>query len=202
MPATVVGLDLSLTGTGVGVADFDILDDSPVFSCHRFGRKGKRNESHAARFARIDELAWQIRTVVVGLQQTPSLALIEDNPHGAQGGSAFDRAGLWWKVYEHLNQLGIAVLPVNVSKVKIYAVGKGTGIDKDAVLLAAARRYLDAPITNNDEADGWVLAAIGKRLLGEPLEASLPQTHLRALDATKDKPSLRDQLIEMGFNLA
>jgi Holliday junction resolvasome RuvABC endonuclease subunit len=71
---------------------------------------------------------------------------------------------------------------VNVSKLKIYATGRGNKHEKDEVTVALIRRYADAPIQNNDEADATGLAMMGARLLGEPYEKSLPQTHLRAME--------------------
>ena len=63
----------------------------------------------------------------------------------------------------------------------MFATGRGNA-GKDEVLAAAIRRYPAWGIAGNDIADATVLAAIGARLLGHPLEESLPQTHLRALN--------------------
>lgn len=73
------------------------------------------------------------------------------------------------------------LLVVTPAQLKTYATGKGNA-SKDAVLAAAVKRYPAWDITGNDVADAVVLMAIGSRLLGHPIEASLPQTHLRALD--------------------
>jgi crossover junction endodeoxyribonuclease RuvC len=77
---------------------------------------------------------------------------------------------------------------------KTYATGKGNA-SKDAVLAAVVKRYPGWAVTGNDVADAVVLMAMGARLLGHPLESSLPQSHLRALDkltlpqgATKGQP--------------
>ena len=183
MPASVIGLDLSLTGAGVGIADFDVLNEAPLFDVTTFGRKGSSTETFVQRYGRIMMIRHQIRDVVEGFEQTPSLAVMEEPPYGASGGSAVDRAGLWWHVFDMLTMKGVRILPVNVAKVKKYALGKGSGsgTDKDQVMAAAIRRYPDVPISNNNESDAWILTCIGKRMLGEPLEASLPQTHLDAL---------------------
>ena len=147
-------------------------------------RNGKKDEPFVQRHERIITIKWQIRDIVRDLEQLPSLAVMEEQPYGASGGSAIDRAGLWWHVYDMLYALGIPILAVNVAKVKKYALGKGSGAgtDKDQVMAAAIRRYVDIPISNNNESDAWILTCIGKRLLGEPLEESLPQTHLAAME--------------------
>jgi hypothetical protein len=62
-----------------------------------------------------------------------------------------------------------------------YATGKGM-IAKDAVLAAVVRRYVGIDVTCNDEADALILAAMGARHLGQPIEDSLPLTHLAAMD--------------------
>ena len=69
---------------------------------------------------------------------------------------------------------------VPVGTIKKHATGKGNA-GKDEVLLAVSRRYPHAPIVNNDQADAVALAAMGARLLGEPVEDSLPKAHLDAL---------------------
>jgi hypothetical protein len=49
------------------------------------------------------------------------------------------------------------------------------------VLAAVVRRYPHADITGNDIADALVLAAMGARQLGFPIEESLPQANQAAL---------------------
>lgn len=181
---TVVGLDLSLTGAGVGVIGIDTFTEKRDLRVATYGRGGKTTETIEQRLERIERLADEIRDELLSTDLSPSLVTIEEMPYGAKGGSAFDRAGLWWAVVRRCLALGIPVLGINVAKVKTYALGKGSGkgTDKDQVMAAAIRRYIDVPISNNNESDAFVLAAMGARLLGEPVEESLPQTHLRALD--------------------
>jgi crossover junction endodeoxyribonuclease RuvC len=67
------------------------------------------------------------------------------------------------------------------SSLKVYATGNGNA-DKDAVLAAVVLRYQGlVTVVNNDIADALIIAAIGARQIGAPLEASLPATHLRAM---------------------
>jgi crossover junction endodeoxyribonuclease RuvC len=56
------------------------------------------------------------------------------------------------------------------------------------VLTDVVRRYVGAAGTvlrGNDEADALVLAAMGSRHLGQPLEGSLPAAHLGAMAGAK-----------------
>ena len=54
----------------------------------------------------------------------------------------------------------------------------------DAEFIAAARRFPDVEVTNNNEADALVLAAMGARHLGRPID-DMPKSHLTALDAVR-----------------
>lgn len=180
-----VGLDLSLTGAGVAVAhspDAAEWGDEDRFQVHTFGRPGKNDETLDHRLKRIDDTVEQIGSAIVNLIQWPSLAVVEQPAYGQTNGKSHDRSGLWWLVVHRVvHSYGIPLLEATPQKVKMYATGKG-GASKDEVLAAVVRRYPDAPVSNNNEADAFVLAAIGLRLLGEPIEKNLPQTHLRAME--------------------
>jgi crossover junction endodeoxyribonuclease RuvC len=49
------------------------------------------------------------------------------------------------------------------------------------VLAAVVRRYPHTDVTGNDLADALVLAAMGARRLGFPIETSLPVANLAAM---------------------
>ena len=171
----VFGIDPSLTSTGVAFVD---TADRLTVGVGRVQSKGGRADSWPVRATRIGRLADRVAA------ETPAgarLAVIEA-PSLAQrnAGAAHDRAGLWWGIYHRLTAAGVPVLPVPPSCRAKYATGKGNA-GKDEVLLAASRRYPHAPIVGNDDADAVVLAAIGARMLGEPIEDSMPKTHLDAL---------------------
>lgn len=183
-----VGLDLSLTGAGVAMIRND-ESSSPIGKLSTFGYKLPATATLEERGKRIEEIADQVMSCLLspaeesfGVIPNVNLVAIEDMPYGATGAGTIDRAALWWRVVNRILHVGVPVLQVNVSTLKIYATGKGTGVDKDQVMLAIARRYPNAPIANNNEADAFGLAAIAMRLLGQPIEESLPQTHLRAMD--------------------
>jgi crossover junction endodeoxyribonuclease RuvC len=76
---------------------------------------------------------------------------------------------------------GSPVVEVAPALLKKYATGKGNA-GKDEVLAAAIRRYPMANITCNDIGDAVVLAAMGARHLGEPIESSLPQVNHTAME--------------------
>lgn len=179
----VVGLDLSLTGAGIAFIRDDemVAAGEPRFEVNTFGHELKKDATLKHRGDRIRYVADQISGLIDGEMERPDLIAIEDMPYGATGAGTIDRAALWWTVVNRLLRWDLPVVQVNVSTLKIYATGKGTGVGKDEVMLAVARRYPDAPITNNNEADAFGLAAIAARLVGQPIE-TLPLTHLRAMD--------------------
>lgn len=179
----VVGLDLSLTGAGIAVIRDDEFVEQGLsrFDVDTFGHELKKDAPLVARGDRIQFVAGQIVNCITSEIEQPDLVAIEDMPYGATGAGTIDRSGLWWHVVIALQNRGIPIVQVNVSTLKIYATGKGAGVGKDEVMLAVARRYPDAPISNNNEADAFGLAAIAARLVGHPIE-TLPLTHLRAMD--------------------
>jgi crossover junction endodeoxyribonuclease RuvC len=180
----IIGIDPSLTGAGVALirTSWSIEGETtPQFGVHTFGRPGKKGEPLQKRLKRLETLCDEIRGVVTSEMESPDLALIESPAPNQNSGSHHDRSGLWWFLVRMFDRLGITVMEVPIQTVKKYALGKGVG-SKDQVMAAAIRRYPDVPISNNNESDAWVLAAIGARLRGEPVEESLPLTHLAALD--------------------
>jgi crossover junction endodeoxyribonuclease RuvC len=163
----VIGLDLSLTSTGMaGINGYqEVFTDRIVPSKSETGHN-------------------RLRRITLGLHRWISsrteLAVIEGLSFGS-----FDRngeqAGLAWMVRHSLWKRGIPYALVSPSQRMIYAVGNGRA-DKDRVLAATIKRYPQAEIGGNDEADALLLAAMGARHLGRPIESEpLPQTHLRAL---------------------
>jgi Holliday junction resolvasome RuvABC endonuclease subunit len=90
------------------------------------------------------------------------------------------RAGLWWYLATQLHLAGHHIVEVAPALLKKYATGRGNAA-KDEVLAAVVRRYPDADVTGNDIADALVLAAMGARQLGFPIEESLPQANQAAL---------------------
>lgn len=164
----VVGVDLSLTTTGVattsgGSATVSTLTSKPL------------GDSWAAREARLGLLAETVADAV----GAPELVVLEGPSYGSRGGHQHDRAGLWWLVYSALAGISpLAVVPPSTRA--RYATGRGNAA-KDAVLAAVVRRYADVEVTNNDEADALVMAAMGVRWLGAPLEDSMPAANLDSM---------------------
>lgn len=168
LPFHVVGLDLSLTSTGC--AWINVVDGAHHVEVERW-RPPSRGH------LRLDYLMEQVGLAVAGA----TLVVLEGPSFGSVGAGSHDRAGLWWLVAHHLwtRRLDYAVVPP-MSRA-MYGAGRGNAA-KDDVLAAVIRRYPDVPVAGNDQADALILAAMGVRHLGHPLERELPQVNLRAMD--------------------
>ena len=173
---TVIGIDPSLTGTGIAVLRTASVIE-PSATC-TIGSKGHRDDTFTARLQRLEQLTDQITEHAAGAE----LAVIEypTLSQGRQGGH-LDRHGLWWMILARLHDWEVPVAVVTASARACYATGRGNAA-KDQVLAAVVRRYPTVDVQDNHQADALVLASIGARHLGVPVEESLPRTHLRALD--------------------
>jgi crossover junction endodeoxyribonuclease RuvC len=169
----VLGIDPSLTSTGLA-----LIEDGKVTEIDRVRSKKKGHD-------RVQDILTQIwsftrpdlegRTVTVG---------IEGPAMHAKGSSVVQIFGLWGVITHYLWTLHVPYYVVTPSGRCKYATGKGNA-DKDQVLAAVIRRYPDAEVASNDIADALVIAAMGSRYYGHPLEADLPETHLKAMEGVQ-----------------
>ncbi|MCI2958205.1 hypothetical protein MN032_10900 [Agromyces atrinae] len=171
----VVGLDLSLTATGYA----SIRPQAPT-RVQTIKSKGAKDATLAQRAERLHALSAEI----LGSSLAADIVVIEQPAYNQTGGSHHDRSGLWWLVTDALVPIVERVIEVTPPTLKKYATGKGNA-SKDEVLAAVIRRYPDIEVTNNNEADALVLAAVGARLAGHPIEASLPAANLAALEKVR-----------------
>ena len=169
MSAYVAGIDLSLTSTGLAVIGPDGVQ------VHRIQSKGHKDATLIERVVRLRRIAVELDDRLTG----GDLIVIEQPAYSRTTGHMHDRSGLWWLIVNSLSWHTPVVEVAPTARCK-YATGKGNA-SKDAVLAAVVRRYPDVDVTGNDVADALVLAAMGARALGHPIEASLPQTHLDAM---------------------
>jgi crossover junction endodeoxyribonuclease RuvC len=185
----VTGLDLSLTGSGVVTVETAPVPGFPAsapaseavqMSLAEYGSKPTTPDL-AARGARLRSVA----TPVLRAARGSDLVVVEDLYMGSGTGGQLDRAGLFWLVVNSLTAAGIPVALATNNHLKMYALGKGggKGTDKDYVLAAVIRRYPGAPVQSNNTADALVLAAMGARHLGCPIDPDLPESHTRAMKA-------------------
>lgn len=168
----VVGLDLSLTGTGIATPRGVQLVES----------KGAKAATLAERRERLAALAYRITNECDIVRA--DLVVIEQPAFSRTQGSQHDRSGLWWLVVDIIiGALSMPVAEVTPSGRAKYATGKGNA-SKDMVLAEVIRRFPEYQGNNNNTADSYVLMAMGLDHLGCPL-VEMPKTHRAALDAVR-----------------
>ena len=169
----VVGLDLSLTSTGLAC---NHLGDPHAY-VRTIKSTGHKGDSWTDRLRRLSTLTDRI------LENIPdgALVMLEAPSYGSQTGAQHDRSGLWWLVFDALTLYGgRIVVPVAPTARAKYACGKGNG-GKDAVLAAVVRRYPLIEVEGNDQADAVALMAMGNRLAGKPIDDPMPQANLEPM---------------------
>lgn len=169
-----VGLDLSLTSTGVAIIHNGAATVQRVIS------KPVPHATSADQAHRIDMLVAAILGAIPDSDVTK--VAVEGPSYASTGSAAHILGGLWWAVRIALSRLGYDVAVVAPGTVKKYAAGRGNA-GKDEVLAAVVRRYPDVLVRGNDEADALTLAAIAARIDGAPLETSLPDVQAAAVSA-------------------
>ncbi|MEV5915783.1 hypothetical protein AB0M00_43740 [Streptomyces chartreusis] len=171
----VVGVDPSLTGTGIA---------SSYGWCEVIGYKKQRAKNpgitqlpHTERIRAMRTLALQVLESI----HLPNLVVMELPAVSRSGGGAHERGWFWWHLYSELTRYEVPVALMAPNARALYATGKGTAA-KGAVIDAVSRRFPQWTTEGNDNAaDAVVLMAAGRDWLGHPL-TSMPKTHRAALD--------------------
>lgn len=168
--AQVIGLDTSLTATGIAHTDG---------WCRVVGYTDKKNPiTKLPHPARLDAMRGVLHGILHNVDA--DLVVMETPALSRAGGGAHERGWLWWEVYRHLAEASIPVGLMSTNQRALYATGKGNA-GKDAVIDAVARRWPSWQTGGNDNcADAVVLMAAGLDWLGAPV-AVMPQQHRKAL---------------------
>lgn len=184
-PPCVVGVDLSLTATGVAWPNGDV---------ESFGRAGLTGNKLSVndKIAKLQLLAREIfylitsRTgigiAVVGMEMLPT----------ARTHSQSERAYLWWRVAELLDKQAIPVIDIPPALIKMYISSWGDANKREVV--AAVREHLPQfeirrtgkggkllTTYDDNKADSATICAMLCDLLGHPLVA-VPAAGRAALD--------------------
>jgi hypothetical protein len=180
MTPRVVGLDLSLSSTGIAHPDHDydphgysLPKDAPVID----------------RIARIVHLRDRILTAVMPagpdsrrgpFASTPPLVVIEGFSFGSPQG-ATEAGGLGWIIRLALHEHSIPFAIVAPATLKKFATGKGNAGKDDMKLAAQSRLGLTFTGTGSgDRCDARWLQEMGLHHLGAPT-VELPAVNLSAL---------------------
>jgi crossover junction endodeoxyribonuclease RuvC len=144
----ILGIDASLTGTGVVLLSDNVKD-------HR------RIESKNTGVKRLIEIEDILKNIVDAVPI--DLVVIEDYAYskGNQAHQVGELGGVIRRMLFKKMQKWIVVAP---SQVKKFATGKGNA-NKDLVLMNVYKKW-GVEFSSSDEADAFVLAKIGQALLG------------------------------------
>lgn len=160
-----VGLDLSLTATGIAPVDGVTLTVQPG--------KGLRG---AARLAEMRESILTLATA----GGVPDMVVIEGPAYSrALGAGHHEAAGLWWQVVCSLHTAGIPYAVATPSTLKKYATGRGDATKADMRMALFQRAVLD--LRDDNQVDAWWLrcAALDRFAMAPVV---LPRTQRAALD--------------------
>ncbi len=169
-PTTIIGLDLSLTGTGIAVCTRGDATSRIVWDVRKVATKGLTG---TARLIVIRDAVRRELEV-----WNPAAVYLEGYAYGRHNKAA-EIGELGGVIRVMLAEALVPWAPLAPKTVKKYATGKGNA-EKDEVLAAAIRR-LGYERASNDEADALWIAAVGHALHGKPV-VDLPLTHLAALE--------------------
>jgi Holliday junction resolvasome RuvABC endonuclease subunit len=185
----VVGVDLSLTATGLAWPDGTTMTH---------GRAGLSTiGSVIAREDALIELARELRERILGRTHTdgsarPSLVVIEGLiKRGGAAGISTEKAYVWWALVGMLSRSGVPVLEASVSTGKQYLTGTGDA-NKREMVAAVKQHFPEWEIRkvgkrgqvlgtdDENKADAVAFMALGCDLLGHPL-VELPERNRQAL---------------------
>jgi crossover junction endodeoxyribonuclease RuvC len=152
-----VGLDLSLTGTGVCV-----LTDSG-HSLHTIKSKPS-GDRHLDELLRLKKIVSDIEDILIGQDEEVDLVAIEGLAFMAKNTSALVQlAGLNYLVRSLLHDMNKEFTIVAPTSLKKYATGKGNG-QKDLVMLEIYKKY-GVTVLDNNQGDAFVLAQVARAYL-------------------------------------
>lgn len=167
----ILGIDTSLTATGLARIDIIENDDGPVMkyradiSCITLGApKPTKDKSKRALARRVNVLIDRIEECFIEVDAVG----MEGLAFGARGESAWVLPWVFGRVIELCERHDVPLQIVATSARAKYAAGKGNA-DKDTVMLATARQFPEAEVTNNNEADALIVGAVVAHQRGMPI---------------------------------
>lgn len=169
----VVGIDPSLTSTGICV-----ITNGEIGALHSV-KSGPTKAGIRDRAIRIRGLANEVTRILADTylnHQGIDLLVIEGPSHNSRFGKPHERGGLWWQIINGTDLYVDEYVEVAPQSRAKYGTGNG-GSKKPVVLKAVREDYgplAPRPIKNSDEGDAVLLAAMGARVLGVPLEGESP----------------------------
>jgi len=178
---TVVGLDMSLTGSGICVVQNDVstietLKTGPHdFSCD------------------LERLLYITNTVMSKIPQTPSLICIEDYfipMSTAQTGAAMSLNSLGTLMRIKMYEAKFPFIIISPPQLKKFILGKGVG-QKSLIMKEVFKKY-NVDVKDDNQADAFVLAQIALAIEDMAAKANLSKYTKPQVDVIttimKDRP--------------
>ncbi len=168
MNPNVVGLDLSLSHTGIVVLPVD-WEPSPRPWVMNYGHAGSSLSdvaSAADKAMRLRSIVQEICSYVFDPGNKVVVVFCEDHAYGLAGKRGIQLAELHGAVKYGLLRLGVVVIPVNVSRVRRLLLGKrgnAKGVKKEVFRRLKAA---GAPFDSDDLSDAFAVANFGRSELG------------------------------------
>lgn len=159
----VVGLDLSLTGSGL--ARIAWSSQARVVDTRRIGLAGITTMSDPTDRARA---LHGLKTGIVEWAYPADLVVVESMVPNPVSRSTNERGALWYLVVLALLNRQVRVEYVHPGTLKRYGAGTGDA-GKPAMRAAAREAFPDVVTSSPDEDDALWLAGIGVHMLGGPL---------------------------------
>jgi len=176
----VVGLDPSLASFGVAT-----ISTNPTST--QITTDQLHTHPDTGIFFRLDYLHERVLQVTAGAD----LVVIEGLAFSRVTGMAAERAGLWWLLAHRLWFDGTPTAVVGPRARAKYATGNGNSKKPD-VVAAMRLRFPRTHLAGNDAADALVLASMGCRALGQPVDFGVDAKCMASFNAVR-WPTQRDR---------
>jgi Holliday junction resolvasome RuvABC endonuclease subunit len=158
----ILGLDLSLTGTGMSVVQSGAADG-----------KGLLATINTTAKTRTEDRLITIRRTVAQASSGIDAAIIEGLSYGSVGGAQAERSALHWMVRVDLYQMGIPYVVVTPMSLKKFVCGSAK-VEKSMMIREVFRRW-NVEAANDNEADAAALAHLGLVYYGQAEHQTVAQ---------------------------
>ena len=194
---TVLGLDLSLTSTGIVV-----LDQSGEVLHHEVAGEELVKATPSQKQKRVRKIA--SRVMLVQAKYNPKRVVIEDYGYSTMKGgtsSITQLAELCGVIKMFLHMKGVDPVVMSASQARKITLGTGVGVTsaerrkkmtvKDKVAVMVVSQY-GKKFEINDETDAFVLAEAGRKILaGEPLPVDVMESLYKSRERKPKKRKVK-----------
>lgn len=170
----ILGIDFSLTATGVCA-----ITDGEA-ECATFGSKGTE-------WWAFGERPRDIASLIDKWHGEDRPAWVIESPSYMSRGRSHDKVLVGWHMLIDFMVFELGYNPpllVTPSQLKKFATGAGNASKRD-VERAVWKRYPDVELSDDNQADALVLAAIGAAAYGEPFTGTLAKYQQQIVDTVR-----------------